>query len=187
MSETLKNKLDKALVNPRRKFSFGGFTFVPVFVFSDLGLKATLRDVSPHLIDTGKEPCFTKDPGRTVRSVIVWSHECFCNASNGAPQDIFLCLEDGHFYCPCENTLFRFTHRKLASLSGPRKKKFSVTCTIIYNGKVEVEADNAEDAVKKVQEGLCSSNGKDDFPSEGTFGGVGFSWGEATADYADKI
>lgn len=66
-------------------------------------------------------------------------------------------------------------------------KKFNVTCTIIYNGSVEVEAENEEEAIRKVQDGLCSTNGKDDFPSGGTFGGVDFTWGEATADYADEI
>lgn len=66
-------------------------------------------------------------------------------------------------------------------------KKFQVSCTIIYNGCIEVEAENADEAIDKVQEGLHHENGPDDFPGEGSFGGVHFSWGEATADAADRI
>lgn len=66
-------------------------------------------------------------------------------------------------------------------------KKFQVTCTIIYNGCTEVEAENVKDAIEKVQEGLHHNNGPDEFPNEGSFGGVRFSWGEATADCADLV
>lgn len=65
--------------------------------------------------------------------------------------------------------------------------RFRVECTIIYNGNVEIEASSAAEAIKKVREGLHHLNGRDDFPSEGVFGGVDFNWGEATADYAEKI
>ena len=116
LTVSLSEKFHKALSDTRKTFSFGEFTFVPVFVFSDLGLKATLKDVSPHLTDTGKEPCFTKDPGRTARSAVKWNHKGFYYAAKECPEDIFYCLENRQFYCPCENTLFRFDHPGLITL-----------------------------------------------------------------------
>ena len=48
-------------------------------------------------------------------------------------------------------------------------KKYGITCTMIYNGYMEIEANG------------------DDFPDDGRFGLADFSFGEATADYADEI
>lgn len=64
--------------------------------------------------------------------------------------------------------------------------KYGVECTIIYNGRKEVEAENEAEAIEKVREGLYYENG-DDFPNSGIFGGVDFNFGEATADYAEKV
>ena len=58
-------------------------------------------------------------------------------------------------------------------------KKYGITCTMIYNGYMEIEANSEE-------ESLCHENG-DDFPDDGRFGLADFSFGEATADYADEI
>lgn len=67
------------------------------------------------------------------------------------------------------------------------KKKYGVCCTIVYNGYIEVEAENADDAISMVEDKLNSTLGEDDFPFSGKFGGVEFNWGEATADYADEL
>ena len=48
-------------------------------------------------------------------------------------------------------------------------KKYRITRTKNYNGYKEIEAN-------------C-----DDFPDDGRFGLADFSFGEATADYADEI
>lgn len=65
-------------------------------------------------------------------------------------------------------------------------KRFDVTCTMIYNGHVEIEAENAEQAIKQASE-MLDSQIHDDFPDGGTFGKVDFTFGEATADYADEV
>ena len=65
-------------------------------------------------------------------------------------------------------------------------KKYGITCTMIYNGYMEIEANSAEEALKLAQASLCHENG-DDFPDDGRFGLANFSFGEATADYADEI
>lgn len=59
------------------------------------------------------------------------------------------------------------------------KKRFEVCTTLIYNGYVEVYADNEEDAVNKVQEELYEKT----YPSSIE----GFDMGEVTADFAEEI
>ena len=49
--------------------------------------------------------------------------------------------------------------------------KYRVYCTQVWNGDIVVDAESKEDAVQKVQESI------DD---------VDFSYGEATADYAEE-
>jgi uncharacterized ferritin-like protein (DUF455 family) len=51
-------------------------------------------------------------------------------------------------------------------------KKFGVTCTRIYNGYMEVEAESAKEAVSMVRDRLDE---------------VDWNFGEQTADYADEI
>lgn len=64
--------------------------------------------------------------------------------------------------------------------------KFGITCTMIFNGYMEVEAENKEKALELAQDNLRHELG-DDFPDDGKFGLADFSFGEATADYADEI
>lgn len=64
--------------------------------------------------------------------------------------------------------------------------KYYVECTMIYNGKMEVEANNAEEALRIAQENL-SGEIADDFPDSGRFGKAEFDFGEATADYAEPM
>ena len=64
-------------------------------------------------------------------------------------------------------------------------KKFSVTCTLIYNGEMEVEATDEEDAVNKAQQ-LLNRRVPGDLPDSGSIGGVPFTYGEATADFAER-
>ena len=62
-------------------------------------------------------------------------------------------------------------------------KKFGVTCTMIYNGYIEVEAETEEEALEKAQKKLSSKTDCALFPSQ-----IGdFDFGECTADYADEI
>lgn len=64
--------------------------------------------------------------------------------------------------------------------------KFLVECTVIYNGSIEVEADGEQEALGLVGEMLSGKN-LDGFPDEVTVCNGGFVFGEATADYADKL
>lgn len=64
--------------------------------------------------------------------------------------------------------------------------KFGVTMTCIYNGYAEVEADTPEEALAIVGESL-NSEGLKGFPNEVETPHGTFSFGEATADYADEI
>ena len=52
------------------------------------------------------------------------------------------------------------------------KKRFGVTCTRIYNGWMEVEAESADAALAIARERLDE---------------VEFEYGETTADYAEKM
>lgn len=61
---------------------------------------------------------------------------------------------------------------------------FIVTCTAIYNGHVSVYAADEDEAIGKAQEMLRSNDNT--FPGEAHIGGISFSFGEATADFADE-
>ena len=61
--------------------------------------------------------------------------------------------------------------------------KYSVECTVVYNGYAEIEAETAEQAVKLIDESLYGKN-LDGFPDQVQAGKVSFSFGEATADSA---
>ena len=50
-------------------------------------------------------------------------------------------------------------------------KKYIVTCTKIYNGTIEVEAENKEEALEIADENLDDAD---------------WVFGEATADYAEE-
>lgn len=65
-------------------------------------------------------------------------------------------------------------------------KKFEVTMTCIYNGLAIVEAENEEDALAKVEEALNYET-LEKFPNEVTVPFGSFTFGEATADYADEV
>lgn len=64
--------------------------------------------------------------------------------------------------------------------------KFLVECTVIYNGSIEVEANDKQEALELVDEMLSGEN-LDGFPDEVTVCDGRFCFGEATADYADEI
>ena len=65
-------------------------------------------------------------------------------------------------------------------------KKFGVTMTCTYNGYAEVEAETMYEAIEKVNESL-DNEGLKDFPYSVDTPLGSFSFGEATADYADEI
>lgn len=64
--------------------------------------------------------------------------------------------------------------------------KFGITMTCIYNGYAEVEANSAEEALEIVNESL-DNEGLKGFPNSVDTPYGSFSFGEATADYADEI
>ena len=66
-----------------------------------------------------------------------------------------------------------------------KKRKYQVTCTIIYNGSAIVEAESEDEALRIVEESLNDENLKV-FPDYADVGDVTFQFGEATADYADE-
>lgn len=63
-------------------------------------------------------------------------------------------------------------------------KKFNVTCTLIYNGNVEIEADTAEEALIKAEKNF-EYDVENDVPRSLHSGNVHFEFGEMIADYAD--
>lgn len=64
--------------------------------------------------------------------------------------------------------------------------KYQVQMTCIYNGIAEVEANSEEEALEKVGLSL-DSEGLKDFPDEVSVPFGTFTFGEATADYADEV
>lgn len=68
--------------------------------------------------------------------------------------------------------------------------KYGVEMTCIYNGYVIVDAENVQEAIEKVNEELYGENLKG-FPNyvEVKIGDntESFSFGEATADYAEEL
>lgn len=63
-------------------------------------------------------------------------------------------------------------------------KTYDITLTLIYNGAMTVEAENEEQALQIAQESLNDEALKD-FPDEVQIPNGSFTFGEATADYAD--
>lgn len=64
--------------------------------------------------------------------------------------------------------------------------KYGVECTIIYNGWAEIEAENEGEALAKIQDSLNYEN-LSKLPNGVEVGDVWFNFGEATADYVEKI
>lgn len=64
--------------------------------------------------------------------------------------------------------------------------KFGISCTLIYNGYVEVEAENEEEAIAKAELNFTYDK-TTKIPDELYAGNVAFGFGEMTADYADEI
>ena len=64
-------------------------------------------------------------------------------------------------------------------------KKFNVTCTLIYNGNVEIEADTIEEALTKAEKNF-ECDGEDNVPYSLHSGDVRFEFGEMAADYAEE-
>ena len=64
-------------------------------------------------------------------------------------------------------------------------KKFNVTCTLIYNGNVEVEANTAEEALRKVRTNF-GCNVDTNILCSLYSGDVQFEFGEMTADYTEE-
>ena len=64
-------------------------------------------------------------------------------------------------------------------------KKFNVTCTLIYNGNVEIEADTIEEALTKAEKNF-ECDVENDVPYSVHSGDVRFEFGEMTADYAEE-
>ena len=58
------------------------------------------------------------------------------------------------------------------------KKTYCVCATLVYNGSVEVEAENAEEAYDLARQELDKLDCPDDID--------GFSFGELSADYPDE-
>ena len=65
-------------------------------------------------------------------------------------------------------------------------KRYVVECTVVYNGSIEVEADNEQEAIEKASNELGGKN-LDSFPNEVTAGDATFMFGEATADYGYEL
>ena len=64
-------------------------------------------------------------------------------------------------------------------------KKFNVTCTLIYNGNVEIEANTAEEALSKARTNF-GRNADTNIPCALYAGDAQFEFGEMTADYAEE-
>ena len=64
-------------------------------------------------------------------------------------------------------------------------KKFNVVCTLIYNGNVEIEANTAEEALRKARTNF-GRNVDTNILCSLYSGDVQFEFGEMTADYAEE-
>lgn len=63
-------------------------------------------------------------------------------------------------------------------------KHYTVTCTVIYNGSVDVVAGSGPEAIDKARR-LLDAASDSQLPDDGKIGKVPFTFGEATADYAE--
>jgi len=65
-------------------------------------------------------------------------------------------------------------------------KTYNITLTLIYNGSMTVKAENEEQALQLAQDSLNHETLKD-FPNDVAIPNGSFTFGEATADYADLL
>lgn len=65
-------------------------------------------------------------------------------------------------------------------------KRYCVTCSVIYYGSKDVEADSELDALNKVQSELDHAFSSGDFPHECHIGSILFNLDEASVDCAYK-
>lgn len=65
-------------------------------------------------------------------------------------------------------------------------KTYDITLTVIYNGSMTVKAENEEQALQLAQESLNHETLKE-FPNGVEIPNGSFTFGEATADYADLL
>ena len=135
--DQLTQKIKSRIADRNKRFVWQGFAFVPVFTFADLGLKGTLKDVTPYLNDSHEHNGFYRIPGQNPGAG--WNHDKFYAASGDCEDDIFLCLDNYRLYCPCTNTLFLFIHPKLEQILPGLKP--SITLKDIEIAKYHVVSD----------------------------------------------
>jgi len=104
----------KKQYDDKKEFEYGGYHFEPHRKFRDGEVERRLRgDSRPWKGDVQYMMRNMSSDRSLGISVYDWgkvdySHEGFYKASGGSECDIFRCVENGRFYVPCENELFRY-------------------------------------------------------------------------------
>lgn len=80
----------------KNTFFFGGFHFKP--------LRQLTESESERM---GRRLCMTRDIELNLSTYAkTYTHEAFYAASTNKEADLFLCVENGKTYIPCNNELF---------------------------------------------------------------------------------
>lgn len=140
MKTYIKNKISNL---KEQSFSYLGYIFIPALTFKELDLKSNLCSVSHFLYNTQQHPCFSNKVNFGTDD---WDHSKFYEAAGDTVADIFLCMEDKKFYCPCQNTLFLFIHPLLEEI------RAELWPEIVYKKDVEKEKDIVKRCTEKMRE-----------------------------------
>lgn len=88
-------------------FEYNGFHYVPVRSFNQEERDMSLRDI----------PAYLRDAQGTRAEIVAYNRHEFYVASGNSKSDIFLCVETGRKYIPCENSLQEYQKDKQEKLN----------------------------------------------------------------------
>lgn len=83
-------------------FEYNGFHFVPLRSFNQKEIDMSLKEISKYLRDTKG----------TMLGSVAYDRTKFYAASGDSKADVFLCVETGKQYIPCENSLQEYQREK---------------------------------------------------------------------------
>ncbi len=83
-------------------FEYNGFHYVPLRSFNQKEIDMSLKEISKYLRDTKG----------TMLGLVAYDRTKFYAASGDSKADVFLCVETGKQYIPCENSLQEYQREK---------------------------------------------------------------------------
>lgn len=83
-------------------FEYNGFHYVPIRSFNQEEKDMSLKEISNYLRDTR----------RTILGSVTYDYTKFYEASGDSKANVFLCIETGKQYIPCENSLQEYQREK---------------------------------------------------------------------------